>query len=332
MGNPERSAAALDALDKQQPLPDVGVVRTPRTATGLSHRLVLLLGAPPRLPAGTTGDPRRAADPRVDAWCGAVLGRPGRYRFVAEVRDAEGEVLQKLTARLPALELSALSTVLACASAGSGTTELEQRLALHFGTLITATGAAEIVLLDDPPAGAGPTALGLRDLLDLGAQVAAAARLGTAGRRADAAAGHRARGRRARPGRPEGPRRRRGRGAQDRRDRARGAHRDLGHRRHGRRAAGRGGCRRPGRRTRCGAAVRAGDPGGARRPPQPRRADGVRHRVRDDHPRGRGGRGPPPRADPHSDGAGLPRRRPVQPAGTCGRRGGLPRIAHRQHR
>ena len=183
MGNPERSAAALDALDKQQPLPDVGVVRTPRTATGLSHRLVLLLGAATPAAGWETRDPRRAADPRVDAWCGAVLGRPGRYRFTAEVRDAEGKVLQKLTARLPALRLSALSTVLACGSAGSGATELEQRLALHFGTLITATGAAEIVLLDDPPAGAGPTVLGLRDLLDLGAQVQ---QLLASGRQADA--------------------------------------------------------------------------------------------------------------------------------------------------
>ena len=91
MGNPERSAAALDALDKQQPLPDVGVVRTPRTATGLSHRLMLLLGAATPAAGWVTGDPRRAADPRVDAWCGAVLGRPGRYQFAAEVRDAEGD-------------------------------------------------------------------------------------------------------------------------------------------------------------------------------------------------------------------------------------------------
>ena len=119
MGNPERSAAALDALDKQQPLPDVGVVRTPRTATGLSHRLMLLLGDANPAAGWVTGDPRRAADPRVDAWCGAVLGRPGRYQFAAEVRDAEGEVLQRLTAKLPALRLSALSTVLACAAAGS---------------------------------------------------------------------------------------------------------------------------------------------------------------------------------------------------------------------
>ncbi len=183
MGNPERSAAALDALDKQQPLPDLGVVRTPRTATGLSHRLVLLLGAPTPAAGWETRDPRRAADPRVDAWCGAVLGRPGRYRFVAEVRDAEGKLLQKLRAPLPALRLSALSTVLACAAAGSGSTELEQRLALHFGTLITADGAAEIVLLDDPPAGAGPNVLGLRDLLDLGAQVQ---QLLASGRQADA--------------------------------------------------------------------------------------------------------------------------------------------------
>ena len=183
MGNPERSAAALDAIDKQQALPDVGVVRTPRTATGLSHRLLLLLAGDAPATGWTTSDPRRAADPRVDAWCGAVLGRPGRFRFVAEVRDADGRVLQTLTARLPALKLSALSTVLACASAGSASTELEHRLALHFGTQVTAADAAEIVLLDDAPAGAGATVLGLRDLLDLGAEIQ---QLLSSGRQADA--------------------------------------------------------------------------------------------------------------------------------------------------
>ncbi len=183
MGNPERSAAALDALDKQQPLPDLGVVRTPRTATGLSHRLLLLLGAAAPAPGWTVNDPRRKADPRIDAWCGAVLGRPGRFRFVAEVRDAEGTVVQTLAARLPALRLSALSTVLGCAAAGSGTSELEQRLALHFGAQVTAADAVEIVLLEDPPAGAGATALGLRDLLDLGSQVQ---ELLASGRQADA--------------------------------------------------------------------------------------------------------------------------------------------------
>ena len=137
LGNAERSAAALDALDRQQPLPDVGVVRTPRTATGLSATGCCSCSttASTRLPAGTTRDPRRAAEPRVDAWCGAVLGDPARYRFAAEVRDADGDgaaEAQRPPPRRSASPRSAPS--LACGAAGSGTTELEQRLALHFGT------------------------------------------------------------------------------------------------------------------------------------------------------------------------------------------------------
>ncbi len=171
MGNSERSAAALDALDHQQPLPDIGVVRTPRTATGHSHRLLVLFDADDAAPGWSVDDPRRAAEPRVDAWCGAVLGDPSRFRFAAEVRDADGAVLQTLDARLTDLGLSAVATVAACASAGTQATELEQRLALHFGALVTDPAAAELALLDDAPAGSAATALGLRDLVDLAAQI-----------------------------------------------------------------------------------------------------------------------------------------------------------------
>ncbi len=172
MGNAERSAAALDALDRQQPLPDLGVIRTPRTATGLNHRLLVLFDGDGPAPGWTRNDPRRAADRRVDAWCGAVLGPPARFRFAAEVRDADGRRLRTVRVRLPDLRLSALSTVIACAAAGTEATELEQRLALHVGGLVTDPAAAEIALLDDPPAGSGANARGLRDLVDLAGQVA----------------------------------------------------------------------------------------------------------------------------------------------------------------
>ncbi len=175
LGNSERAAAALDALDRQHPIPDLGVIRTPRTATTHSHRvLVALADAAPA--AGWSGldDARRAAEPRVDAWCGAVLGAADRFRFAAQVRDAAGAVLQDVAVALPTLGLSALGTVMACTTSTEGApSELEQRVLVRVAAQVTATGAAEVELLDEPPASSGATAVGLRGLLELGADVAA---------------------------------------------------------------------------------------------------------------------------------------------------------------
>jgi hypothetical protein len=173
LGNAERSAAALDALDRQSAVPDVGFVRTPRTGQGASHRLLLLLQAAAPAP-GWDGpaDPRRVAEPRVDAWAGTVLGNPDRYRFAADVVDADGTVVQTVTARLPELGLSALGTVCACATTGpGGTTELEERLALRLSAAVTAPAAERLVFRDDPPSGSPASARGLRELLELGDQV-----------------------------------------------------------------------------------------------------------------------------------------------------------------
>jgi hypothetical protein len=176
LGNTERSAAALDALDRQAPLPDIGVVRTPRRGRGVNHRLLVLLGSTDPAP-GWQGraDGRSRAEPRLEAWAGALLGDPARYRFAAEVHDAGGAVVETLEAGLSDLGLSALATVCACASSGAtGTTGIESRLALHLGRSVTAASAARLVLASDPPGGPSTDAggpLGLRDLLELGAQI-----------------------------------------------------------------------------------------------------------------------------------------------------------------
>ncbi|WP_371599926.1 hypothetical protein [Streptomyces sp. NBC_00564] len=175
LGNSERAAAALDALDRQHPIPDPGVIRTPRTGTTYSHRvLVALTDAAPAEGWSGLEDARRAAEPRVDAWCGAVLGAADRFRFAAQVRDVEGAVLQNVEVALPELGLSALGTVMACTTKAEGApSELEQRLQVRVTLQVTAPGAAELELLDEPPAGSGATAVGLRGLLELGADVAA---------------------------------------------------------------------------------------------------------------------------------------------------------------
>ena len=58
--------------------PDLGFVRTPRTGTGLTHRVAMLLPAdggdnPPGW-ADRGSSPRARADPALDAWAGRLLG------------------------------------------------------------------------------------------------------------------------------------------------------------------------------------------------------------------------------------------------------------------
>jgi hypothetical protein len=165
-GNNERAAAALDALDRQSALPDVGVVRTPRTGSSASYRLLLALHDGTR-PAGWARDPRAAAEPRLNAWAARVLGDPVAIRFEGAVRDAGGAELERVAATLAELGLSPLGAVLAAAGAGGAerASELETRLGLVLAAKVTADGAAALELLADPPAGAPASAIGLAELL-----------------------------------------------------------------------------------------------------------------------------------------------------------------------
>jgi hypothetical protein len=171
-GSDERAGAALDALDRQTPLPDVGVARTPRTGTSTSHRLLIALhdgGAP----AGWASDPRAVAEPRLNGWAARLLGDPGSVQFEAVVRDAAGAELERVQATLADLALSPLATVLATGGAGGSdrATELESRLGLVLAANVTAPGAAALELLADPPAGAPAVAIGLGELLAVAREV-----------------------------------------------------------------------------------------------------------------------------------------------------------------
>lgn len=82
-GNPERSAAALDTLNHGEGAacePDV--IRTPRTGTGLTQRVMIAIGPDaPAAPGWRTDGIRAQAEPRVEAWAGHLLG------------DSSGELL-----------------------------------------------------------------------------------------------------------------------------------------------------------------------------------------------------------------------------------------------
>jgi hypothetical protein len=169
LGNAERSGAALDAIDRQTILPDVDVVRTPRTGVGVSHRL-LIVCANDELPSGWSNvqDPRGLAEPRLNAWLGRAIGDPDLVRFRAIPKDAEGKpVGAALEARLTALKLSPMSTVLAAVGGGAGrATELQERLAAHFFGAVPA-GTVSLEFDPDPPTGSPRSALGLAELTDL---------------------------------------------------------------------------------------------------------------------------------------------------------------------
>ncbi len=78
-GNFARAAASLDAISSgQAPPPDLGFLGTPRTGTGLTHRVAMLLpvdgGSNPPGWAPRASSPRAKADPALDAWAGRLLG------------------------------------------------------------------------------------------------------------------------------------------------------------------------------------------------------------------------------------------------------------------
>jgi hypothetical protein len=82
-GNPDRAAAALDMLNRGDGIttePDV--VRTPRSGTSLTQRVVIAISKKPKAATGWTATGIRAkAEPRVAAWAGMMLGDPGKLKL-----------------------------------------------------------------------------------------------------------------------------------------------------------------------------------------------------------------------------------------------------------
>ena len=128
-GNPTRAGGLLDALSRGDRAPDPDVVRTPRDAIDLTHRLlVVFAGDPPRAaswPART--NPRALAEPRLDAWLSALLPDPTRVRCRATY--ASGDVVQTADVALADLALTPLDVLgLADAADTPQRSELEQRI------------------------------------------------------------------------------------------------------------------------------------------------------------------------------------------------------------
>jgi hypothetical protein len=130
-GNPTRAGALLDAIARgDAPPPELEVARTTRSGIALMHRLLLCLqdeGPPADWPA----DPRRArapAEPRLDAWAGALLGSPDRVTCTIDYLDADDVVVHSAELHLGVLGLSALDVLQVIGPEEGEASELVRRI------------------------------------------------------------------------------------------------------------------------------------------------------------------------------------------------------------
>ena len=133
-GNPQRTASTLDAIASgEAPPPELDVVRTPRTGSALTHRLVVLLQSPPATPKGwqPPSIPYRAdAEPHLNAWAAGLLGSAANVRCAVERLDpATAAVLETKELRLSELRLAPLDYIYAAeGSREAPASEIERRI------------------------------------------------------------------------------------------------------------------------------------------------------------------------------------------------------------
>ncbi|MCX5065997.1 hypothetical protein OOJ91_08885 [Micromonospora lupini] len=129
-GNAQRAGATVDALSRgDATAPDVEVVRTPRSGTAVTHRLLALADAPAGSGWPTDATQVRAkVEPALEAWAGSLLGPASRVL----IRVRSGTTVS--TTDLSVLKLSALDALaLSPAGGPTGQTEVEQALSARLG-------------------------------------------------------------------------------------------------------------------------------------------------------------------------------------------------------
>jgi hypothetical protein len=167
LGNNERAGAVLAALDRQGIPPRMDFVRTPRSGTSYTQRVLVLLGRDqaPVAWSAIPMDPRGAVDPRLNAWIGRLVGDPARVRVAATVTT--GNAGHEVSVALPQIGLTPLALVVASQTPAGDRSELEQRIVARAAAQANAGPDATIALLPRPPAGSGPEILGLGALVAL---------------------------------------------------------------------------------------------------------------------------------------------------------------------
>ena len=109
--------------------PTCEVVRTPRSGTAVTHRLLVLADAPAGTGWPTDATQVRAkVEPALEAWAGSLLGPASRVR----IRVRSGTTVS--TSDLSVLKLSALDALALTPAGGpAGATEIEQALIARLG-------------------------------------------------------------------------------------------------------------------------------------------------------------------------------------------------------
>jgi hypothetical protein len=132
-GNLARAAGSLGAISSgQAPPPDLAFVRTPRTGTGVTHRVAMVLSATaPANPAGwaaRTTSARAQADPVLDAWAGRLLGPATGVSARVEELGPDGRIIATHNVPLATLGLTPIDLVWATGGADGAPQEIVQRV------------------------------------------------------------------------------------------------------------------------------------------------------------------------------------------------------------
>ncbi len=125
-GNPSRVAATLAAIAQgDAPPPELEVIRTPRTGTPLTHRLMVLFSGNPVVNPGwlaTNSSPRALAEPMLNAWASKLLGNGTKIRCTIErLDDTTGAVVETRTLPLSEVAVGALDMVYSVEASTSAT-------------------------------------------------------------------------------------------------------------------------------------------------------------------------------------------------------------------
>ncbi len=171
-GSTAGTAATLDSLAQGVRPPDPGIAHPLRGGTDLTHRVAVVIGgAPIALPSGwpTTLTPRAAAEPRLDAWVGVLLGNPSTVRCQVIYNSVTQDV------QLDALALRPLDFLtFAKGSEASQLSELERRIVFSaLGDVPSADGLPATVRYTRVPSWDRATVRTVPEFLEVARAIAA---------------------------------------------------------------------------------------------------------------------------------------------------------------
>ncbi|GJL65133.1 MAG: hypothetical protein NPIRA05_01040 [Nitrospirales bacterium] len=150
-GNMERSGAMMQAMTQGNHPPEPDIVRTPRSGSTMTHRMMLNLDSVGN-PTAWPGDisPRAAMEPSLNEWLGQILGSPERIRFIIERSQPEerDSSLTIVDLGMQPIDLVYMLTEELGEKDGAAnrddTTELDRRIVHAFRKKMQSSGTSEV--------------------------------------------------------------------------------------------------------------------------------------------------------------------------------------------